>query len=234
MLAEEFELSCLESTLRTMQLQPTGVLGDEGRLPANKNDLLLHWARPTWIGRDYAVGGVLLLGKNPAGGSSSNLDEPHPLDSTLAAALSRLWERQDIEVYRNWRDVQLRVMNDAERGWRVWRISAMAIRRCLGVAMRTVAFGNLVPFRTLRNSDPLVGEIECGWKRDISHVVALLEPKLIVYMGANIPTLYQYCTQAKVLPFHRANSYNSITAKGKEDLRAIQRYWTTRQHEPIR
>jgi hypothetical protein len=122
-------------------------------------------------------------------------------------------------------------MNDAENGWRIWRISAMAIVRCLGVTMRAIAFGNLVPFRTFRNSDPLVGEIKCGWERDISHVVAFLQPKLIVYMGADIPTLYQHCTQAKVLPFHRANGDRFITAKGKEDLRAIQRHWTASRNE---
>jgi hypothetical protein len=81
MTIDQFETACLQSTVRTLRLQSTDILRDDGRLPANKNDLLLRWARPTWIGGDYTVGGVLLLGKNPGGGSSSNLDEPHPLDS---------------------------------------------------------------------------------------------------------------------------------------------------------
>src|SRR4051794_32102039 len=107
---EQFESLCLASTLRTLSLVPTDILLADSRLPANENDPLLLIARPTWIGKDFKTGGVLLLAKNPAGGSASHRLASHPSDPSLAEALNALRARRDIGSYRSWRKVQLQVM----------------------------------------------------------------------------------------------------------------------------
>jgi hypothetical protein len=65
-----FSARCFRTALRTFSLDLLQVLRHATRVP----DALLadegSTARPTWIGKDYAPGGVLLLGKNPGGGSS--------------------------------------------------------------------------------------------------------------------------------------------------------------------
>jgi hypothetical protein len=229
MTAEQFELACLKCTLRTLQLRPRDILLTEGRLPANENDPLLDVARPTWIGSEYRVGGVLLLAKNPAGGSAVHRLASHPLDTIFADALKRLRERQDIESYRSWRNVQLQVMIDERNGWRVWRNSALAVIKNLGVSEHAVAFGNLVPFRVEGNR-PTASEKERGLNQDVSHVVTLLEPSLIVDMAGGVPASCQlYCGSAEILRFRRANGDRGITAAGQTDLTAIASWASSSQ-----
>lgn len=228
MTPEQFELACLQCTLRTLRLRPRDILLTDEWLPTNQNDPLLDVARPTWIGRDYRVGGVLLLAKNPAGGSPVHRLASHPLDTIFADALRRLHERQDIASYRSWRDVQLQVMSDDHDGWRIWRHSALAVIKNLGVSEHAVAFGNLVPFRVEGNK-PNASEKERGWKKDISHVVTLLEPMLIVDMAGGMPASWRvFCASVEILRFRRANSDRGITAAGQSDLTDI-RHWATGQ-----
>ena len=103
--ADPFELACLDCTLRTLRIMPRDILVDPNRLPPNENDPLLDLARPTWIGKEFRVGGVLLLAKNPAGGSPSHRFAPNSLDAMLANALKNLSTRQVIAFYRVWRDL---------------------------------------------------------------------------------------------------------------------------------
>jgi hypothetical protein len=224
---EQFELLCLASTLRTLSLVPTDILLSESRVPANENDPLLRIARPTWIGRDYKAGGVLLLAKNPAGGSASHRLASHPSDPSLAEALITLRVRRDIASYRSWREVQLHVMSDEHDGWRVWRNSAMEVVRSLETGEHAIAFGNLVPFRTNGN-DVKADEIRCGWQRDISHVVSLLKPSLVVDMAGGHPALYQCCTDQKILRFRRPNGDRFVTPAGTDDLKAIHNWAKSR------
>lgn len=223
MTSEQFEHLCLSCTLRTLKLAPRDIL-DPDRQPENQNDPLLEVARPTWIGKEYQVRGVLLLGKNPAGGTTSYQQASHGPDDILAAALSRLREWQDIESYRAWREAQFRVMTDESSDWRIWRVTIMAIVRSLDIREHAVSFGNLVPFRTANNADPRMGEIRRGWDRDVSHVVALLKPGLIVRLGVDVPRCYQRIG-VNVLPFARANGDRFITSQGREHLKTIKVHW---------
>lgn len=217
-----FELQCFESTLRTLRLQPTEILSSERRLPDNQNDPLLRVARPTWIGKGYRVGGVLLLGKNPAGGSVSRRDVSHPSDHDFASALERLADTRDIKSYRAWRDVaQPRAMST----WRIWNISALAIIHALRPLVcdpYSVAFGNLVPFRTSGNK-VMADEFRRGWERDVGLVVRLLKPRLIVKMTAEFADLSRY-TDIEILSFRRSNGDNFITPAGTADLEAIHNW----------
>jgi hypothetical protein len=160
-----FERSCFEATLRTLSLRPVDILEDDKRLPDNRNDPLLRVARPTWIGRNYRVGGVLLLGKNPAGGSVSHKEVSHPSDDGLALALQSLAEKRTLPSYREWRDV---AQPKAMETWRIWYVSVKAILKelqPLGIGDDGIAFGNLVPFRTA-NNEVAPDEFTRGWHRD--------------------------------------------------------------------
>jgi hypothetical protein len=217
---EQLELRCLATTLRTLSLSPTDILLAETRVPVNENDPLLRIARPTWVGRDYKAGGVLLLAKNPAGGSATHRLASHPSDPSLAEALNTLKVNRDIKSYRSWREVQLRVMSDEHAGWRIWRNSAMPVIRSLETSEHAIAFGNLVPFRTDGNNVK-AEEIRRGWQQDISHVVALLDPSLIVEMAGGHQAFYKCCTDRAVLRFRRAIGDSRVTPEGADDLRAI-------------
>jgi hypothetical protein len=233
MTPEQFELACLECTLRTLRLRPRDILLTDDRLPANQSDPLLDVARPTWIGRDYRVGGVLLLAKNPAGGSPVHRLASHPLDVIFADALRRLHERQNIASYRSWRDVQLQVMSDERNGWRIWRNSALAVIKNLGVSEHAVAFGNLVPFRVEGNK-PNATEKKRGWKKDISNVVTLLAPRLIVDMAGGVPaSCLVYCASVEILRFRRAYGDRGITAAGQSDLTEIRRWATSQRNSGL-
>jgi hypothetical protein len=218
-----FESSCLETTLRTLRLRPTDILLNDSRIPANENDPLLRVARPTWIGKNYGVGGVLLLGKNPAGGSAAHREASHPSDPGLADALNQLIEEPNMANYRVWRDVaQPRAMST----WRIWRISVKAVLTALeplAIGEHNVAFGNLVPFRTAGNTVKH-DEFVRGWEQDARHIVALLQPSLIVKMTAKFQALHKYCPNIEILPFRRDNGDRRITSFGFADLADIRQW----------
>lgn len=212
---DEFELKCLQRTLETLDLTATEILAP-ARLPENVNDPLLTTARPTWIGRSYRPGGVLLLGKNPGGGSVSYRHASHAGDGRLADAFSRLMQEQSIYSYRNWIAVQRVVMND----WRIWSISVSAIVGVLGdigITADDIAFGNLVPFRTAENK-VLAKELAQGWEKDLRPTIELLQPALIIKMTSNFPGLGERVKDSNVLTFRRANGDRCVTASGKTDL----------------
>ena len=122
----------------------------------------------------------------------------------------------------------MQVMSDEHDGWRIWRHSALAVIKNLGVSEHAVAFGNLVPFRVEGNK-PNASEKERGWKKDISHVVTLLEPMLIVDMAGGMPASWRvFCASVEILRFRRANGDRGITAAGQSDLTDI-RHWATGQ-----
>jgi hypothetical protein len=222
--AEQFESDCLESTLRTLRLTSHDLLdNNDDRLPPNDNDRLLHMARPTWIGRDYNIRGVLLLAKNPRRSGT------HPLDPILADALEQL--TQTIASYRRWRDVQFDVMSDRNNGWLIWRVSVVAVVRALGVSEHSIAFGNLVPFRTADN-EITPTEMERGWWQDIGHVFRLLNPLLIVDMAGGLPKSYrQRCSGAEVLRFRRMYGDRGVTGLGQTDLETLRRWGDSHRSE---
>jgi len=213
----EFEQLCLESTLRTLALKPTDILQSQDRLPDNRNDPLLRIARPTWIGRNYKTGGILLLAKNPGGGTEANKESSHPSDPGLAKALARLTERKDKESYQFWRDV---AQLEAMKSWRVWRNSVKAVIEALGVDENGIAFGNFVPFRTVDNKVKQ-NEIVRGWEVEVKPLVSILKPRLIVKMTAAFPKFSEQCRFSQVLRFRRANGDWFITPHGYEDLKEI-------------
>jgi hypothetical protein len=221
--APPFELACLQSTLRTLRLAPGDVLRDDSRLPNNRNDPLLEIARPTWIGKNYRIGGVLLLGKNPAGGSVAHRQVPHPSDRDFAPALAQLAGSGGISSYRAWRDL---AQPSAMSSWRIWTVSVGSVLgalRPLGIGNDDIAFGNLVPFRTEGNavkSDEFVR----AWDRDVRHVVTLLRPRLIVKMTAEFPAFSRLVSDSKVLDFRRSNGDRYVTSAGAEDIRIIQEW----------
>ncbi len=218
-----FEQSCFESTLRTLKLRPTEILDDPQRLPENENDPLLQIARPTWIGRNYEFGRILLLGKNPAGGSQVHKHMSHPSDHSLAFALDRLIKNQDIESYRSWRDeAQLTAM----RTWRFWDTSVKAVLaelEPLRVDEQSIALGNLMPFRSKENK-VYHREFVRAWDVDLSHVIGLLKPRLIVKMTAEFNKFDQFCGEFPILQFRRSNGDRGITPFGHADLKAIRRW----------
>lgn len=221
-----FEQACLASTLRTLALEPEKVLSDKDRLPPNVGDALLRMARPTWIGKGYRPGGVLLIGKNPAGGTPSHQHKAHPSDAGLAAALQRLVSERDLRAYLAWRDeAQPRAMAT----WRIWKNGVEPIVNALKPAIAgadEIAFGNFVPFRSDSNKVRLT-EYLAGWQNDLEHVVRLLRPRLIIKMTAEFPHFERHISEVQVLRFSRANGDTHVTAAGVNDLQ-VMRAWASK------
>lgn len=218
-----FEDACLGSTLRTLNLKPNDILESETRLPPNTGDELLCIARPTWIGKDYCAGGVLLIGKNPAGGTPRHREKSHASDPTLAKALRRLISERSVDAYRAWRDD---AQPQAMATWRIWNVSVRAILEQLHPAVggpNQIAFGNLVPFRSNDNKVS-TNEYVAGWSCDLAHVVRLLQPRLVIKMTAEFPRFNLVAAPVEVLTFSRANGDTYVTDAGKRDLELIRKW----------
>ena len=221
-----FESQCHIGTLQTLLLNPEQILDDASRIPRNHNDPLLRIARPTWVARDYQVGGVLLLGMNPAGGTSSHQQISYPSDRGLADAIDQMVRKRDLVSYRYWRDV---AQPKAMETWRIWKVSIKGILHSLaagGITSNQIAFGNLMPFRSEGNS-VTASEFVRAWNSDLSHVITLLKPQLIVKMSASFPSFQKYVARIEILPFRRGIGDGAITSLGRTDLDNIRKWAET-------
>jgi hypothetical protein len=211
---ETFRPACLAAALRTVDLNPLDVLLSEDRIPRTVDAEEGRTARPTWVGRNYQPGGVLLLGKNPGGGSPSFERMRPQWDFAFFDAIKRLRDERDMEAYLHLSD---HAQPNAMRQWPMWR-SISAVLDALGLDLFSVAMGNLVPFRTNGNK-VLAQEFEAAWRLDVLPIIQLLQPRLIVKMTNEFSAFARYCPHGiMVQQFHRANGDNHITPAGNADL----------------
>jgi len=127
---DTFRSECLSAALKTMGLNPLDVLLSEDRIPRTVDLNEGRAARPPWVGKNYRPGGVLLMGKNPGGGSSSFEKRRPSWDFPFFDALKRLREKRDIAAYAHLSDkIQPTVM----RQWPMW-LSISAVLDALKLA----------------------------------------------------------------------------------------------------
>ena len=218
---DAFHTLCKDSTLRTLSLEPENVLGDKSRIPTNVLAAEARTARPTWIGKNYQPGGILLMAKNPGGGSSSFITKRPGWDIEFFEALQELQRNPTSETYIRWRDhAQPRAMVQ----WPIW-LSINAILEALQVGdLETVAIGNFMPFRTTGNT-VRASEFFAAWTADTKAVIELTRPKLIVKMTAEFDRFSALCPRdTDWIPFSRANGDKYITQAGQDCLRQLREW----------
>jgi hypothetical protein len=211
---DTFRLQSLNNALRTLELDPLSILRSDNRIPATVDSDEARTARPTWVGKNYKPGGILLLGKNPGGGSPSFRTLRPPWDFDFFDALRSFRAKRDLISYDHLSDV---AQPASMRQWPLWR-SIDAILHALEVDLFSVAIGNFVPFRTQGNSVSS-DEFKAAWRLDTALTVETLRPKLIVKMTNEFRTFRRYCpADIKIQQFHRSNGDRYITESGKADL----------------
>ncbi len=212
-MSDEFQEQCFRAALHTLSLDPRQILQDTTRMPVNVDRNNSTTARPTWIGRDYRQGGVLLLGKNPGGGSTI-FEKVRPVyDVDFFNALWALREKRDFASYERWRD---QAQPAAMIQWRIWT-SIHKILETLKLDLHSVAFGNLVPFRTRGNSVRM-SEFRNAWDLELRPVIDLVQPALIVKMTSAFAEFQRNCPSGVVVQqFRRANGDRYITDAGRKD-----------------
>ncbi|HEX4080717.1 MAG TPA: hypothetical protein VHX61_17790 [Rhizomicrobium sp.] len=211
---ETLRSQSLRAALRTLALDPLSILLNESRVPLTVDADEARTARPTWVGKNYKPGGVLLLGKNPGGGSPSFKTVRPAWDFDFFDALRALREKRDMVAYEYLSDV---AQPTAMRQWPLW-LSINAVLDALGLDLFSTAIGNFLPFRTQGNS-VRADEFKAAWRLDTALMVEVLRPKLIVKMTNEFRTFRDYCpADIKIQQFHRANGDRYITDAGKADL----------------
>jgi len=215
---DTFRSECLSAALKTMGLNPLDVLLSEDRIPRTVDLNEGRAARPPWVGKNYRPGGVLLMGKNPGGGSSSFEKRRPSWDFPFFDALKRLREKRDIAAYAHLSDkIQPTVM----RQWPMW-LSISAVLDALKLDLFSVAMGNFVPFRTQDNK-VFAKEFEAAWRLDTRPMIAALRPSVIVRMTNDFRPFCDYCPSGvRVQQFHRANGDRYITPAGYADLNQLR------------
>ncbi len=209
-----FRAACLAAALKTIDLHPLDILMSEDRVPRTVRPDEGRTARPTWVGRDYQPGGVMLIGKNPGGGSSSFETARPTWDIPFFDALVQLRDKRDMAAFVHLSD---EAQPAAMRLWPMWR-SIGAVLDALQLDVFSVAIGNLVPFRTQDNK-VFAQEYERAWRLDNGPMIDLLRPSLIVKMTNEFPAFRGYCSsEIRIQQFHRANGDRYITPEGQNDL----------------
>ena len=87
---------CLTVALKTLDTNTLDILESEERIPVTINTEEGRLARPTRIGKDYRTGGVMLVDKNPGGGSPSFGRARPSWDLAFFDALIRLRNERDM------------------------------------------------------------------------------------------------------------------------------------------
>ena len=223
---DNFRSECLTAALKTIDLNPLDVLLSEDRIPQTVDSDEGRTARPTWVGKNYRPGGVLLMGKNPGGGSSSFETKRPPWDFPFFDALKSLREKRDMAAYMHLSDV---AQPNAMRQWPMWR-SISAVLDALRLDLFSVAMGNFVPFRTQGNK-VFAKEFEAAWRLDTRQMIVTVRPSVIVKMTNDFRAFFGYCPNGiKVQPFRRANGDNYITPAGHADLNQLRMIGESLQH----
>ncbi len=216
---QDLRSQCLLIALRTLDLAPQQILVGRDRIPATVNPDEGRTARPTWVGKNYKPGGVLLLGMNPGGGTASFHTKRPRWDFDFFDSLRNLREKRDMTAFEYLSDV---AQPTAMRQWPMW-LSIRAVLNALELDLFSVAMGNLVPFRTAGNS-VRAAEFEAAWRLDTGPMIATLRPGMIVKMTSKFVAFARRCPSGiLVQQFHRSNGDRYITAAGQMDLERLRK-----------
>lgn len=214
----------MELALQTLALKRCEVFGSHDVMPSTHNSYLDKTARPTFVGRNYRPGGVLILGKSPGGGGAKYKGKIAKHDGVWERAVKSLVNRSSIEVYRDWRD---QIMPSCMHDWSIWT-SVSAVLEAIQLDLHQVAFGNLIPFRIegAESENIRTVHIKLAWEANTKLVIETLAPKLIVGMTSSFGKFSRlYEGEATLAKFRRARGDRYITESGEADLNNIRAHW---------
>jgi hypothetical protein len=138
---------------------------------------------PGYVGRDYDLGGWLLVGNYPAGGTASYIERPNPTDQRLYGSFISLAAADTDETRLARFEAMSATWIELQRTHRIYRTLFLPLFRAGGKTDQDVAFLNAFPFRCRDNKAPTMGMYTTAWKLAVSRQVEALQPGKIIALG---------------------------------------------------
>ena len=166
-----------------------------------------------YVGASFRTGGVVLMAINPGGGSDKYKKTVE--DERLCPALQRLQDSSPQmaavaagEVFQNYIEVL--------PTWNLWRI-VNPVLKATDTDINSIAFLNVVPFRTKGDAKPHVKARNFSWAKIVSPLLSVLKPSQIIALGKKAgDVLQKYRTEdweLVTVPRTNGDSYTSPEAQ---------------------
>lgn len=137
---------------------------------------------PGLVGPTYEIGGAMILGGNPGGGTDA-YTVCTPEDVQLYGSFRSLQAaRSDADKIRAFEEMT-RVWLEVQATHRV-SLPVEATLRALGAGLPDVVFHNCVPFRTRNNVAPTVGTRRRAFELVLQPQLDLLKPGILISLGS--------------------------------------------------
>lgn len=176
---------------------------------------------PGYVGLDYEPGGVVLVAINPAGGTDRFRATPG--DRVLIPQLRRLRDaRTDTDRLKAFEEAN-RLFLQVVPEWNIWTNVALPVLRTLKVEPSRVAYLNLVPYRTRKNTMPPAEARTRAWTRVTKPTLDLLAPGRIVTLGKKVdgPFSRLYAGTADRICIPRMNGDWGLPPEARDVLRNL-------------
>ena len=165
--------------------------------------------------------GLLLLGINPGGGGDAYISRTaedrmfYPLLEAFAGAA----DENHLDSF----EAINRAFPPIVMGWNLWRILLPTLVAA-GATLDTVAYMNVVPYRTRGDKMPPVAARRCAWAQLVEPTLNVLRPRAIVTLGKKawsvVDRLYSGSRPVFCVPRTIGDTYVSDAARAAhEDMR---------------
>ena len=138
---------------------------------------------PGYVGRDYDLGGWLLVGNYPAGGTASYIERPNPTDQRLYGSFISLAAADTDEARLARFEALSATWIELQRTHQIYRTLFLPLFRAGGKTDQDVAFLNAFPFRCRDNKAPTIGMYSTAWKLTVSRQIEVLQPGKVIALG---------------------------------------------------
>lgn len=171
-------MDIIDSFHKVAQLRRENLFPDHRLMPITHREDA-NTAAPGWVGHDYKLGSIVLLGINPGGGGDAY--RGNPTDSALYGRLRAFRDAPPQD-----RDTAFTALNETwmsvQQTHSLWRVIS-AVLAATGLRSSQVAFLNILPFRTREDKAAPSAVMANAWRLAVQPQIRALAPKAIVTLG---------------------------------------------------
>jgi hypothetical protein len=177
--------------------------------------------QPGYVGPNYRAGGLVFVSMNPGGGRT---EEPTERDLRQYDALKRLRDCGEQEALASFM-VLARVLQDIMPTWKIYRIFVEPVLRYSGRDLSSVAYLNLLKWRTKKSSG-LDTLYRLSWEDHTRMQIELLQPSMVIAIGADAGKAFRrfYTNDIRFQAIPRVIG-NNIGQPGRDALAQIKKWF---------